>query len=85
MVGEYKYMRDEDDIYPLPKVIIDNITTIEYKTTAGRDTECPICLEDFKLQEIIRLLPCMDIYHLKCIDSWLIKKGYCPKCNLIPK
>ncbi|KPP59249.1 RING finger protein 11-like, partial [Scleropages formosus] len=53
---------------------------------AGRDgsekkiRECVICMMDFVYGEPIRFLPCMHIYHMDCIDDWLMRSFTCPSC-----
>ncbi|THD27038.1 E3 ubiquitin-protein ligase RNF13 [Fasciola hepatica] len=43
---------------------------------------CPICLEDYKDREKIRLLPCHHAFHTRCIDPWLLRnRRRCPVCN----
>ncbi|ESQ31089.1 hypothetical protein EUTSA_v10004724mg [Eutrema salsugineum] len=43
---------------------------------------CAICLEDYRVAESLRLLPCQHAFHLSCIDSWLTKWGTsCPVCK----
>ena len=45
---------------------------------------CVICLQNFKTNEYIRILPyCSHIFHRKCIDSWFIKNKHfeCPLCR----
>ncbi|KAI3458789.1 hypothetical protein Pfo_015452 [Paulownia fortunei] len=43
---------------------------------------CSICLADYKDAELLRLLPdCGHLFHLKCIDSWLILHPTCPVCR----
>jgi hypothetical protein len=39
---------------------------------------CAICTEDFADGASLRPLPCRHIYHVRCIDSWLIDKVTCP-------
>uniref|UniRef100_A0A8C0ENJ2 RING-type domain-containing protein n=1 Tax=Bubo bubo TaxID=30461 RepID=A0A8C0ENJ2_BUBBB len=34
---------------------------------------CVICMMDFVYGDPIRFLPCMHIYHLDCIDDWLMR------------
>ncbi|CAB1331922.1 unnamed protein product, partial [Coregonus sp. 'balchen'] len=53
---------------------------------AGRDgsekkiRECVICMMDFVYGDPIRFLPCMHIYHMDCIDDWLMRSFTCPSC-----
>ncbi|KAG9343359.1 hypothetical protein AGOR_G00242520 [Albula goreensis] len=42
--------------------------------------ECVICMLDFVYGDPIRFLPCMHIYHLDCIDDWLMRSFTCPTC-----
>lgn len=43
-------------------------------------SRCPICMNDFIPGELIRLLPCMHYYHIRCIDEWLMRAITCPTC-----
>ncbi|XP_062891902.1 RING finger protein 11-like [Mobula hypostoma] len=42
--------------------------------------ECVICMMDFAYGDPIRFLPCMHIYHVECIDEWLMRSFTCPSC-----
>ncbi|XP_041033180.1 RING finger protein 11a isoform X1 [Carcharodon carcharias] len=42
--------------------------------------ECVICMMDFVYGDPIRFLPCMHIYHMECIDEWLMRSFTCPSC-----
>ncbi|XP_039967713.1 RING finger protein 11 isoform X3 [Bactrocera neohumeralis] len=42
--------------------------------------ECVICMIDFCVDEAVRYLPCMHIYHVHCIDDWLMRSLTCPSC-----
>jgi len=42
---------------------------------------CPVCLEDYKLGQVVRRLPCMHFFHKRCIDQWLQRHGTCPTCR----
>lgn len=45
------------------------------------DQQCQVCLEEFKSGDDIRTLPCLHIYHKKCIDQWLVRNRTCPICK----
>ncbi|XP_017853698.1 RING finger protein 11 [Drosophila busckii] len=42
--------------------------------------ECVICMVEFCVDEAVRFLPCMHIYHVHCIDDWLMRSLTCPSC-----
>ncbi|DBA05005.1 TPA: hypothetical protein N0F65_007007 [Lagenidium giganteum] len=49
---------------------------------------CSICLDDFELQERVKVLPCHHFFHVDCINPWLERRsGCCPLCkqDAIPK
>ena len=43
--------------------------------------QCPICLEDFKLNEKALLLPCTHHFHYECVKEWFKKQKSCPYCT----
>lgn len=42
---------------------------------------CSICLEDFKLEESVKLTDCNHMFHNICIQEWINKKKNCPMCR----
>ncbi|KAJ4458610.1 putative E3 ubiquitin-protein ligase RNF13 [Paratrimastix pyriformis] len=44
---------------------------------------CPICLEEYKEGEPLRVLPCFHRAHQECLDPWLRKSKRCPICQTI--
>lgn len=42
---------------------------------------CAICLEGYKLWDMVRVLPCSHLYHKSCVDMWLSRKPACPNCK----
>lgn len=46
------------------------------------DTQCVICLENYKDFELLRGLPCRHVFHDKCILAWLMRENhFCPVCR----
>ena len=45
--------------------------------------DCVICMEQFKDDDIILVLPCDDkhYFHKKCTMQWLERKTECPLCR----
>ncbi|XP_068652641.1 RING-H2 finger protein ATL56-like [Aristolochia californica] len=45
-------------------------------------TDCPVCLDGFKDAERCRVLPrCGHVFHVHCVDRWLMKVPACPVCR----
>ncbi|KAI0224650.1 RING-type E3 ubiquitin transferase [Lamellibrachia satsuma] len=65
---------DEQQIKSLPKVKVTQ-TEIEH------NVQCSVCMEDLKLDEEVRQLPCNHLYHHGCIVPWLELHGTCPVCR----
>lgn len=43
---------------------------------------CAVCIENFKVKDVVRILPCKHIFHRMCIDPWLLDHRTCPMCKL---
>ncbi|GJX87101.1 zinc finger, RING/FYVE/PHD-type containing protein [Tanacetum coccineum] len=52
-----------------------------FKSKNDREEVCTICLDEFEIGEIIRLLGCEHGYHPSCIKEWLKVKNECPICR----
>ncbi|XP_044309709.1 RING finger protein 11-like [Varanus komodoensis] len=63
-------------IQHLPKGIFDPGSEPSEK----KIKECVICMLDFVYGDPIRFLPCLHIYHVHCIDDWLMRSFTCPSC-----
>ncbi len=54
------------------------------------ESNCSICLEEFKNAVLVIKLLCKHIFHSKCLKNWCDKTILCPKCpncllNILPK
>jgi hypothetical protein len=46
------------------------------------ETDCGICMDNYKYKQYKRILPeCKHTFHKKCIDSWFKKNSSCPVCR----
>ena len=45
------------------------------------NTNCAVCQESFTSGQDARMLPCCHIFHLDCIDQWLLQNPSCPNCR----
>lgn len=58
--------------------------TLMNKKDLKNNTQCMICLEDFKIGEHICVFPCIDhIFHEKCGITWIVNSSEtCPICKI---
>lgn len=67
--------------------LIDRIPKTRFSAASNCDQEtdsscCPVCLQDFGARQFVRALPqCQHIFHVRCIDSWLLRHASCPLCR----
>ncbi|CAF1136929.1 unnamed protein product [Adineta ricciae] len=62
-----------------------NCRTLSYKYTKTAHTseeKCTICLSEYDLNECVRRLPCMHLFHIECVDRWLMQSKRCPMCRI---
>uniref|UniRef100_A0A5B7A7Q9 Putative NEP1-interacting protein-like 1 isoform X1 n=1 Tax=Davidia involucrata TaxID=16924 RepID=A0A5B7A7Q9_DAVIN len=68
-----------DSVERIPKIKITSNNNID---ASGERVSCSVCLQDFQLGETVRSLPqCHHMFHLPCIDKWLVRHGSCPLCR----
>lgn len=44
--------------------------------------KCTICLSLFEIENDVRRLPCMHLFHMDCVDQWLVTNKHCPICRV---
>ncbi|GAB2273889.1 hypothetical protein Dimus_008661 [Dionaea muscipula] len=47
------------------------------------EEECPICLEDYIVDNPKIVAQCEHHFHLSCILEWMERSGECPMCNQV--
>ncbi|KAF9897780.1 hypothetical protein BX616_004992 [Lobosporangium transversale] len=58
----------------MDRYILNDYPTID-------DEECAICLSVFEDGDELRHLYCNHFFHRGCVDRWLAKHPFCPKCK----
>ncbi|XP_018771019.1 E3 ubiquitin-protein ligase RNF130 isoform X3 [Serinus canaria] len=43
---------------------------------------CAVCIESYKQNDVVRILPCKHVFHKICVDPWLSEHCTCPMCKL---
>lgn len=69
--------KDSVELLPILKITSENSCDC-----SGERIVCSVCLQDIQIGETVRSLPfCQHMFHLRCIDSWLVRNGSCPLCR----
>uniref|UniRef100_S4RX46 Ring finger protein 150a n=1 Tax=Petromyzon marinus TaxID=7757 RepID=S4RX46_PETMA len=65
------------------------MTKLPLKTIKKGDQEtepdfdnCAVCIEGYKPNDVVRILPCKHLFHKACVDPWLLDHRTCPMCKL---
>ena len=56
----------------------DVTDTDEVRRMRDLNMRCAVCMEPFVLGDRIRTLPCLHVFHSRCIDQWICLRGKCP-------
>ena len=65
---------------PASKESIESMPSVEIKE-GEEDGECAVCLEEWKIGEMAKEMPCKHKFHPNCIVKWLEIHGSCPVCR----
>ncbi|KAI2668132.1 RING finger protein 150 [Labeo rohita] len=52
------------------------------KETESDFDNCAVCIEDYKPNDVVRILPCRHVFHKNCVDPWLQDHRTCPMCKM---
>lgn len=67
---------------PMAKHDIQNLPSVGVsRDQVEKNLQCSVCMEDFKLEEQVKQVPCGHLYHRDCIVPWLEMHGSCPICR----
>ncbi|KAM9269803.1 E3 ubiquitin-protein ligase RNF128 [Cariama cristata] len=51
------------------------------KETDPDGDSCAVCIEQYKPNEVVRILTCNHLFHKNCVDPWLLEHRTCPMCK----
>nr|XP_040027370.1 E3 ubiquitin-protein ligase RNF126-like [Gasterosteus aculeatus aculeatus] len=67
---------------PADRERIKNLPTVTItEEHVGAGLECPVCKEDYCVEENVRQLPCNHLFHNDCVVPWLEQHDTCPVCR----
>ncbi|XP_037722808.1 RING finger protein 11 isoform X3 [Drosophila subpulchrella] len=76
-----RQLSDENQVKIAKRIgLMQHLPIGTYDGSSKKVRECVICMAEFCVDESVRYLPCMHIYHVKCIDDWLLRSLTCPSC-----
>ncbi|KAJ8269602.1 hypothetical protein COCON_G00122090 [Conger conger] len=52
------------------------------KETESDFDNCAVCIEGYKPNDVVRILPCRHLFHKICVDPWLLDHRTCPMCKM---
>ncbi|XP_071234357.1 RING finger protein 150-like [Salvelinus alpinus] len=65
------------------------ISKLQVRTIRKGDEEtesdfdnCAVCIEGYKPNDVVRILPCRHLFHKNCVDPWLLDHRTCPMCKI---
>lgn len=83
--NEYEFNTQLEEY--MGKVIrgIDDLTQVTHEVFQNKDSNggtCPICIETYQKNSILRKLKCNHIFCDECIKTWLSQSKKCPICKI---
>ena len=77
---EEQNLNDKKEIEEIINFIPTSIIKEENKLN-NNNYKCMICLSNFKIGDKESILPCLHIFHSKCIEKWILRAKTCPICK----
>lgn len=72
---DVKVVNSEEDLSKLKTIKFEDLND-------KKNTQCHFCLEEYKNDDILLILPCNHYEHESCIKEWLINQSNkCPVCK----
>ncbi|VDO28560.1 unnamed protein product [Haemonchus placei] len=69
-------------LYVLPRTGGYPAASVRLPVPENEIERCTVCLCEFETGEEVRNLRCTHIFHVNCIDKWLVYNKKCPVCRL---
>ncbi|VDO95688.1 unnamed protein product [Heligmosomoides polygyrus] len=70
------------DLLKARRCRVDRSPTGQFQVPENEAERCTVCLCEFETGEEVRNLRCTHIFHVNCIDKWLVYNKKCPVCRL---
>ena len=75
---DIKVTLSKSDFNKLEKILVNDDNLNDFL-----NSQCNICMEEYKVDEYIIKLKCKHLFHKECIKDWLCKeKISCPVCRM---
>ncbi|KAF9310337.1 hypothetical protein BG003_008666 [Podila horticola] len=69
------YFTTTPPVPPMPSIGSSSVWATNF------DDECAICLNEFVDGDELRQMYCDHYFHRNCVDRWLSRNPFCPKCK----
>ncbi|KAI5385498.1 hypothetical protein KIW84_072194 [Lathyrus oleraceus] len=76
-----EYLSNQSSQREAVEALIQELPKFMLKVVPTDCSECPICLEEFRVGNKVHGLPCAHNFHVECIDEWLRLNVKCHRCR----
>ncbi|CAD6254819.1 unnamed protein product [Miscanthus lutarioriparius] len=88
---EWLDLRDNDGVdggrgfgggVPASSGVVAGLEKRKYeRSDQDEDSQCPICLMDYAVDDDLCVMPCKHGFHHECLAGWLARSCLCPLCR----